>query len=132
MFRIFQTLSIPNHKSWGAREILRECSSPTICHNSGVKCHMSCVMCHVSDVRCQMSGVPCHVSDVTCHMSHVSIFFFGQSGGASQWSVCFQLGLTPSSFETYTICHMRPSSPRVRNVLTSLCPLAQCTVHSTL
>ena len=111
MFRIFQKLSIPNHKSWGAR--------------THVMCHVSCIRCQMSDVRCPMSCVRCQMSHVTCQ------HFFGQSGGASQWSVCFQLGLTPSSFETYTICHNRPSSPRVRKVITSHCPLAQCTVHST-
>ena len=46
-----------------------------------------------------MSRVTCHVSPVTCHMSHVTcqIFFiylfFGQSGEASQGSVCYQRGL---------------------------------------
>ena len=63
LFRIFKTLSIPNSKSWGAK-ILRECSTPTMWH-------MSCVTCYVSRVTC----------------------FFGQSGGASRWSVCYQRGL---------------------------------------
>ena len=34
-----------------------------------------------------MTGVMCHVSGVRCH------FFFGQSGGASRWRVCYQQGL---------------------------------------
>ena len=77
---IFQTLSIPNRKSQGA-EILRECSSDTMCH-------VSCVMCHVSLIMC-------HMSPVTCHMS---LFFYpsekiGHSGGSSQWRVCYQWGL---------------------------------------
>ena len=34
----------------------------------------------------------CHVSrGVTCHMSH--FFFFGQSGEAYRWRVCYQQGL---------------------------------------
>ena len=40
-----------------------------------------------------MSRVMCHVSHVTYHMSHVT-FFFGQSGEAHWWRVCFQRGLT--------------------------------------
>ena len=51
-----------------------------------------------------MSHVTCHVSHVTCHMSHVAcdmsqffnfylIFFFGQSGEAYRWRVCYQRGL---------------------------------------
>ena len=40
----------------------------------------------------------CHMSRVTCHMSHffISIFsllFFGQSGEAYRWRVCYQRGL---------------------------------------
>ena len=36
----------------------------------------------------------CHMSRVTCHMSCVFFYFvFGQSGGASQWRVCYQRGL---------------------------------------
>ena len=34
-FRIIKTLSIPNHKSWGA-DILREYSPPNMCHMSHV------------------------------------------------------------------------------------------------
>ena len=35
------------------------------------------------------------MSHVTCHLSHVKkkFFFIGQSGGASQWWVCYQRGL---------------------------------------
>ena len=60
---IFKTLSIQNRKSQRA-EILRECSSHTMCY-------VSCVICHVSRVMCHVSLVTCHVSPVTCHMSHV-------------------------------------------------------------
>ena len=42
-FRIFKTLSISNCKGWEA-EILRECSPPTMCHMSRVKCHVSAHM----------------------------------------------------------------------------------------
>ena len=59
--------------------MLRECSPPTMCH---------------------MSGVTCHESRVRCQVSHVKTFFFFffsfsflQSGGASRWRVCYQLGL---------------------------------------
>ena len=87
---IFKTLSIPNRKSQGA-EILRQCSSHTMCH-------VSCVMCHLSLVTCHVSYVTCHLSCVICHMSHVIIFLYhekiiGQSGGASRWRVCYQRGL---------------------------------------
>ena len=34
-----------------------------------------------------MPGVKCHVSHVTCN-----IYKKGQSGDASQWSVCYQRG----------------------------------------
>ena len=40
LLRIFQTLSIPNHRSQGG-EILRECSAPTMWHISHVTCYMS-------------------------------------------------------------------------------------------
>ena len=52
-------------------------------HMSGVMCHLSCVMCH-------LSCVTCHVSCVTCHPF---LFKKNQSGGASQWRVCYQWGL---------------------------------------
>ena len=44
---------------------------------------MSHVMCHVLY----------HVSRVTCHVSHVTFFFYGQSGEAYRWRVCYQRGL---------------------------------------
>ena len=50
-------------------------------------CHMSHIMCHVN-----ISCVTCHVSHVTCH---VFLFFFGQSGGASQIRVCAVCGSVP-------------------------------------
>ena len=60
--------------------MLRECSPPQTCH-------VSCVMCH-------MSRVMCHMSQVTCHMSFFYFyFFFGQSGEAYWWRVCYQRGL---------------------------------------
>ena len=55
--------------------------------------NMSCVRCHVSHVICHMSGV-------TCHMSHLFLFFFGQSGEAYWWRVCYQRGL-PYLFSKY-------------------------------
>ena len=43
---------------------------------------------------CHMSHVTCHVSHVTCHMYFFYfLFFFGQSGEASQGRVCYQRGL---------------------------------------
>ena len=53
---------------------MRECSPPPTCHVSRVTCHVSCV---------------------TCHVSHVIFFclFFGQSGEAYRWRVCYQRGL---------------------------------------
>ena len=55
---------------------------------------MSHVMCHVSRVTCHMSRVTCHMSHVMCHMSRVTFFFFfGQSGEAYLWRVCYQRGL---------------------------------------
>ena len=49
LFRIFETLSIPNRNSWEA-EMLGKCS-PT----------PPWVTCHVSHVTCQMSHIPCHM-----------------------------------------------------------------------
>ena len=55
---------------------------------------------------CHVSRVTCHLSPVTCHMSKIFFLTFsllkknyttrniGQSGGASQWRVCYQRGLT--------------------------------------
>ena len=66
---------------------MRECSPPTTCH-------MSCVTCHVSHVTC-------HMSHIMCHMSYFFfIFFFGQSGEAYQWRVCYQRGLPRLVFHT--------------------------------
>ena len=47
------------------------------------------VMCHVSRVTGHMSRVTCHVSHVTYQL----LFFFGQSGEARRWRVCYQRGL---------------------------------------
>ena len=46
-------------------------------------------------VTCHVSRVICHMSRVTCHVSHVVFFlvFFGQSGEAYWWRVCYQRGL---------------------------------------
>ena len=41
--------------------------------------HVSCVMCHVSHV--------------TCHMSLFFLLFFGKSGDAYWWRVCYKRGL---------------------------------------
>ena len=81
-----QTSINPNHKSYGA-EILRECSPPTLFHMSGVRCHMSSVTCHMSGVMAR------------CH--ELFFFFFGQSGEASRWRVCYQQGLP-----RHAICHI--------------------------
>ena len=40
-----------------------------------------------------MSRVMCHISRVTCHMYFIFILFFGQSGEAYRWRVCYQRGL---------------------------------------
>ena len=48
---------------------------------------MSCV------TTCHVSRVTCHVSGVTCHMYFLFFFFFGQSGEAYRWRVCYQRGL---------------------------------------
>ena len=49
----------------------------------------------MSHVRCHVSGVRCQVSDAMCQVSGVMFFcvFFGQSGWASRWRVCYQRGL---------------------------------------
>ena len=63
------------------------------------KVHLSpLVTCHVSHVRCHVSHVTRHLSHITCHMSHKKIniyiyFFFGQSGEARLWRVCYKTGL---------------------------------------
>ena len=52
--------------------------------------NVSRVTCHVSHVTCHVSRVTCHVSHVTCH---IFFLFFGQSGEAYRWRVCYQWGL---------------------------------------
>ena len=44
---------------------------------------------HVLYVTCQVSGVRCHMSGLFSFL----FFFFGQSGGACLWRVCYQRGL---------------------------------------
>ena len=58
----------------------------------------------MSGVRFQVSGVICQVSGARCQVSGVIFFyfinfFFGQSGGASRWRVCYQRGLPRLVFE---------------------------------
>ena len=86
----------------GRAEILRECSSHTMCHVSRVTCHVSRVTCHVSRVTCHMSHVTCHMSKKMSYSEEKNknkkLFLYttkniGQSGGASQWRVCYQRGL---------------------------------------
>ena len=71
LVKIFNTLHIPNCRSWAA-EILRECSPPTMCH-------MSCV-------RCQVPGVK-------CFFLFLFIFIFFWSHQANRGKVCYQRGL---------------------------------------
>ena len=40
----------------------------------------------------------CHVSHVTCHIFFI-YFFFGRSGEAYRWRVCYQRGLPRLVFE---------------------------------
>ena len=51
----------------------------------------------MSHVTFHVSHVTCHVSYVTCHLSHVTFhfifLFLSQSGGASQWRLCYHWGL---------------------------------------
>ena len=84
---------------------MRECSSPQTSHVSRVTCHMSCVICHVSYVTCHISRVICHVSRVTCPS------FFGQSGEAYRWRVCYQRGLPHLVFYSNVILYFDYSSP---------------------
>ena len=65
----FKTSLHPNRMRQRA-EILRECSPPTTCHISGVTCHVAGVMCQ-----------------------KICFLFFGQSGDASCWRVCYPPGL---------------------------------------
>ena len=69
------------------------------------------VMCQVSHVTCHISGVTCHMSCVTCHMSQFFFLFylfiylfFGQSGEASRWRVCYQRGLPRLVFSNMDLC----------------------------
>ena len=97
------------------------------CHVSHDRCHVSCVTCQVSHVTpnsktvrarklkflenvhllspvtCHVSCAMCHILRVTCHMSHDYFFiiFFGQSGKARWWRVCYQRGLPRLVF---TLC----------------------------
>ena len=49
---------------------------------------------NVSSVTYHMSRVTCPMSRVMCHMSHILfLIFFGQSGEAYWWRVCYQRGL---------------------------------------
>ena len=45
----------------------------------------------MSRVMCRMSRVMCHMSHVTCHL--FIYLFFGQTGEAYRWRVCYQRGL---------------------------------------
>ena len=47
----------------------------------------------MSHVMCHVFGDTCQVSRVRCHVSGFFLLFFGQSGGPSQWRVCYQRGL---------------------------------------
>ena len=69
---------------------MRECSRPQRCHVSRVTCHVPRVTCHVSSVTYQVSYVTCHMS-LFCFF--FCFFFFGQSGEAYRWGVCYQWGL---------------------------------------
>ena len=57
-----------------------------------------------------MSHVTCHVSRFMCHMSHVFFLFcfFGQTGEAYWWTVCYQQGLPRLvyiyTFKKKTLC----------------------------
>ena len=43
---------------------------------------------------CHMSRVKCHMSHLTCHnFLFLFLFFFGQSGEAYRWRVCYQRGV---------------------------------------
>ena len=63
-----------------------------------------------SRVTCHISRVTCHVSRVTCHVSHVTFLFyflfFGQSGEAYRWRVCYQRGLPSLVYHLQSIYHL--------------------------
>ena len=62
---------------------------------------MSHVTSYVSHVTCQVLHVMCHVSHVMCDISYlyIYIFFFGQSGEAFWWRVCYRQGLPRATFQ---------------------------------
>ena len=108
--RVFKTISLQNLKSLGA-QILREYSSPTLCHMSGVRCQVSGVTSHVSSVTCQVSHVTfLFVKYIYIFLSSFLLFLLFQTKWWSQ-SVqgCYQCGL-PSlvlldlNKKRYTIC----------------------------
>ena len=66
--------------------------NPTPHHVSHVRCQVSRVTCQVSHVRCHLSGVMCHFFS-SFFLLLFFLSFFGQSGGASRWRVCYQQGL---------------------------------------
>ena len=92
---------------------MRECSTPTTFYMSGVTCHMS--------------GVTCHVSHVTFHLSHVRFLlfiFFGRSGEAYLWRVCYQRGLPRLVLrETATVLTLHNRSKSVLVLAHSCVPL---------
>ena len=60
---------------------------------SHVTSHVSCVTCHVPHVMCKVSCVVCHMSCLACFFVVVFCCFFGQSGEAYWWRVCYERGL---------------------------------------
>ena len=72
-----------------------------------------------------MSRVTCYVSHVACHMSHV-IFFFGQSGEAYQWRVCYQRGLPRLIYTliAYSLLHFTDFALTPTPCMTPALPLA--------
>ena len=55
------------------------------------KCHISHFTFHMSYVMCQVSGVKCTFFLLIFLFSSP---FFGQSGGASRWRLCYPRGLS--------------------------------------
>ena len=55
-FRIFETPSLPNLKSY-APDILRQYSPTPVCRVSHVTYHVSCVTCHISRITCHMTSL---------------------------------------------------------------------------